>query len=169
MSSLSDELWNIYNIQKDWISISDAKAVAIIGIYGVIGTILIPDFLSWINSDGFNIYTFIGLTVLLIIPFSSLVLSFLTIIPRLKSDRNNSIIYYQKIAKNFTNPESYYEAASLAISSDNNSYEKEISSQIWNLSKIAELKYRYISFAMILLLLSFILTISLMMIFPFIR
>ena len=145
--------WNIYNSIKDWIKFSDTKAGAIVAFYGVSGGVLLinsRDKAEFLVSNFFILFFFL---VTVVFSSISLLYALLVILPRETESHTHSLIYYRDIAENFTNDNHYSHDFNIGFKGEDSAI-KEVTKQIWVLSKIATKKYYWVSWSMRALILS---------------
>lgn len=128
----NEDLWKIYDANKEWIKFADTKAIAFIAIIGVIFNILYKMGSCVIYSQNIFLYiSYFGSIICLII---SLFCSINCLSPR-KSKTKKNIIYYESIYDNFKNEDEYHNEIVDA------NINKHLSSQVYQLAKVAHKKY----------------------------
>jgi len=148
-----DYLWKIYFAVKDWIKFSDAKAAAIIAFYSIILTIFFPKLLMCIPIILINPVLEILVIIFLTTSVASISLCISSIWPVLKEKTSHSVIYFADISFNYKNPNAYSFDV-IKVLQNEMIAKKQISEQIWALSKIATQKYKRISLSIICLVAS---------------
>ena len=128
----NDDLWKIYEANKEWIKFADTKAIAFIAIIGVIFNILYKIGSCVIYSR--NIFLYISYFGSILCLIFSLFFSIYCIFPR-KSETKKNIIYYESICVNFKNENQYHNEIVDA------NINKQLSSQVYQLAKVAHKKY----------------------------
>ena len=148
-----ENLWKIYETNKEWIKFADTKAIAFIAIIGVLFNFLytIKDkFLCLSNYHIFKILYFASFGLLAL----SLLCSVFCLLPRTsKTDIvDNNVIYYKAINDNFKDEKEYYNA----IKDAKNNFEEQLSVQNYQLAKVASKKYSIVKVSLILFSLGFL-------------
>lgn len=166
MPENNNELWNIYDIVKDWIKFSDAKAVAIIGINGFILSLIFS------NIEIVKLITklFI-LKILLILIVIFLIISIFYAIVCLypqKTETYKNVIYYKSISEKFNSSEDYSCEVEKLITEK--SLKEQLSKQIYQISTVATKKYEKVTcslkFFSLEIILFFVLILALVIFFP---
>lgn len=140
-----ENLWNTYNALNEWIRFSDTKATALLAINGVITGFYFSNIaqLKSILSD--KPITCFPLLMIVVFIFLSSLFSMFCIIPRLKINKKDSLIFFYDIAKKYSNVEEYQKAVEESLIGGN--FKKELSSQIWANSKVSTKKYDWVTFS----------------------
>ncbi|WP_295114537.1 Pycsar system effector family protein [uncultured Methanobrevibacter sp.] len=149
---MKDDLWKIYDANKEWIKFADTKAIAFIAIIGVIFNIfyrICDELFSLENANIIKVLFILGIVLLLI----SLVLSVISMFPR-SSKANKNIIYYKSVNDNFDNEEEYYNEIKIS----ENSLCKQLSYQNYQLSVVATKKYLIVKYVLITFVIGFVLS-----------
>jgi len=135
-----EPLWKIYESINGWIRFSDTKAVAILGINGVIASFIFSN-LSSIKLI-LEVYNFLVILLMVgIVSFGlSIYFSFQCLSPTLKVDESTSNIYFGNIAENYEDSGTYRKTLRKTILSEEGFF-NELTSQIWVNSNIANIKY----------------------------
>lgn len=151
---MNDRLWQIFSSTNEWLRYSDGKAVALLGIQGV----LIGLAIAFISSSSSSEKP-VASTIFLIIGFVSLVISmfasFMTLSPRLKGSGKISPIYFGSISVNFKNSDSYTKFLKENFNTDDKVTDA-LSEQIHTNSKIASIKFKWVSWSMRFLVIGFV-------------
>ena len=155
----NQEYWNILNNINDWIKYSDTKATLLLTLYGVIITIIYSNSVDVLEGLKNSNYTLVLSIAGIFFSIASIVNSFLCINPRLKNKNPNSIIYFGHIQSKFSTAKEYFKSSSEIISNDK-SYQKEISEQIYTNSKIAWKKFSNVTWAIRFFFASLLITIA---------
>ncbi|USE34579.1 Pycsar system effector family protein [Endozoicomonas sp. SCSIO W0465] len=140
---IEDRLWKTYGMVNEWIRYSDTKAYTLLAVQGVFIGLLYKAFDGSIDTSGLTKALAISGLLLNVI---SLFFAFICINPRLNVTGTPSPVYFGAIA-NFATADSYQ-------SHFNNSFvtpetvEKELSRQIYINSKIADRKYKNVTYSM---------------------
>ena len=106
-----ENLWKIYEANKEWIKFADTKAIAFIAIIGVIFNVLYKIADEIISLSNYNIVKILyGVSIVLLVV--SLLLSVYCLLPRTsKTDGADvNLIYYKSINDNFDSEEKYCDA-----------------------------------------------------------
>lgn len=140
MTDDTENLWKIYDTNKDWIKFSDSKAVALLGISGVILSIIfsnINKFLTLIQNYIFGMMI-IGICCLIF----SIVFAMFCLYPRTsKTDKNKkSVVYYKDIAEGFNNYDEFFKKCKKNLNPEN--MDEILSKQIYEISIVANNKYK---------------------------
>lgn len=158
-----ENYWRILQSTNEWIRFSDIKAGVILGIYGVLLTVIstdLKDIYETISKSYFQLFLIILLFSFI---FLSGLFSFLCINPRLKNNNTNSIIYFGSIAIKFKNSTEYISNSSNVLANDIE-IRTQLAEQIHTNSKIAWKKFSNVTWAIRFFILSilmiFILIIS---------
>ena len=149
---MKDDLWKIYDANKEWIKFADTKAIAFIAIIGVIFNIfyrICDELFSLENANIIKVLFILGIVLL----FISLVLSVISMFPR-SSKANKNIIYYKSVNDNFDNEEEYYNEIKIS----ENSLCKQLSYQNYQLSVVATKKYLIVKYVLITFVIGFVLS-----------
>lgn len=150
---MKDDLWKIYDANKEWIKFADTKAIAFIAIIGFIFNIfysISDDLICLKNTNVVKILFILGVVFLLI----SLILSITALFPRFsKADKN--FIYYKSVSDNFDNEEYYYNE----IIKSKNILDKQLSYQNYQLAVLATKKYSIVKWVLITFVIGFVLSV----------
>ncbi len=145
-NNTSDNLWHILNLTNDWIKHSDTKAIALIGIQGVIVAFI----LSMLNgNNAFNAKgDYDGLIIIGGVLFNSLSLffAFLCLNPKLKLTGGVSPIYFGSIAENFDDSKQYEIHFDDKFTNDEH-IKHELCGQIYVNSCIAQRKFKQVAYS----------------------
>lgn len=138
-----EDLWKIYDANKEWIKFADTKAIAFIAIIGVIFNILynISGYILCLSN--YNIIKILYISSIILL-FLSLIFSLCCLLPRKSEVKNKNIIYYESI-NNFNNKEEYHNEI-VTI----NNLTQDLTSQIYQLANVASKKYCTVKKALIL-------------------
>lgn len=106
-----DNLWKIYNANKEWIKFADTKAIAFIAIIGIFFNILFNVTDEILILSNFNIVKILYVISIGLLSLS-LLLSICCLYPRINRTEvvENNLIYYKSINDNFKNEKEYYDA-----------------------------------------------------------
>lgn len=140
----NDDLWKIYEANKEWIKFADTKAIAFIAIIGVIFNILYNLASHILCLGNYNIIKILYIFSIILLSLS-LLFSVCCLIPRKSEVKNKNIIYYESINKNFSNEEEYH----IEIENIKN-LSQHLSSQNYQLANVASEKYSTVKKALIL-------------------
>ena len=156
---MRDNLWKIYNANKEWIKFADTKAIAFIAIIVILFNILfnmIDEILILSNLNIVKILYVISIVAL----SSSLLLSICCLFPRTGGNdmADNNVIYYKAINDNFKNEKEYY----AAVKDSCCGFDEQLSAQNYQLAKVATTKYSIVKWALILFAISFALIVILL-------
>ena len=131
---------------NEWIRYSDTKAVALLGVQGVL-----LGFLMKSLSNAFSGKMSADLLFLTLIAFGfnilSVVLAFLCINPQLKTKGSISPIYFGSIANHFEDSIHYYEHFSKTFT-EHDHIAKELCSQVYLNSCIANKKFLRVTYSL---------------------
>ncbi len=139
---MEQRLWQTLSELNEWVRYADGKAVALLGIQGIlIGLVVtfIRDILNsasnWIATTSFILGSIcIGV---------ALICSLICLSPRLKNNRI-SLIYFQSITRNFSTPEHYFQTLKDKFNTEEKASDV-LSEQIYTNSRIASMKYYWVS------------------------
>lgn len=136
--------WNIILKNIEWIKFSEAKAVLILTIYGVLLTIIYSNSASVfaaLNTSNWLVFfsTLSGLSSLI-----SIIFSFLSVNPVLQNKDPNSIIYFGHIKEKFSSVKEY-KKYSLDIIADDKKFISNLCDQVYQTSKIAWRKFKLVT------------------------
>ena len=143
---MDQRLWQVLLQTNEWVRYSDGKAVALLGIQGVlIGLFLL--FLRDLNQGaGLTPASTALLSAGIVCILASMVFTFLCLTPRLKSGGKASPIFFWYVAASFKTPKDYSQYLG-----ENFSTEEQISEvlaeQIHANSRIASVKFRWVSWS----------------------
>lgn len=143
MNDKLEYLWKVYNAIDESIKFSNSKAATSLAINGIL--------ISLVLSQIINTKCFLDrspvLTFLFILFFlstlSSIILCSLCLMPSSSIEKSDSIIYFERIAKDFKSNEDYLNKAKMILSDDEESL-KQLTIQIRQLSKVASYKFEFI-------------------------
>lgn len=138
--------WRTLIKNIEWIKFSEAKAIFLITIYGVILTI------TYTNAK--DLYPVLNKSILLSIftffaslfAITSLAYCFFALNPVLKNDNPNSIVYFGHIKEKFKTSKEYVEYAGKILSNKEKLIEN-VADQVYQTSKIAWRKFSFVSWA----------------------
>ena len=154
-----DNLWKIYDANKEWIKFADTKAIAFIAIIGILFNILfnVADEILILNN--YNIVKILYVISIVLLSVS-LLFSVCCLCPRTsKTDIvDNNVIYYKAINDNFKNEKEYYNA----VKDAEDCFDKHLSLQNYQLAKVATTKYSIVKWSLILFAAGFMVIIILM-------
>ncbi|MEQ8628499.1 Pycsar system effector family protein [Ekhidna sp.] len=136
--------WRTLMKNVEWIKFSEAKAIFLLTLYGVIITIIYSnskDIYTAFQSSGSLVF----LTVLAVLmSCGSLIYCFLALNPVLKNNDPSSIIYFGHIRSKFKSSEEYRLHAEEVLKNEEQ-FIQNITEQIFQTSKIAWRKFKFIS------------------------
>lgn len=146
MNTQRDSLWEIFKTVNDWIKVSDAKALALIGFQSL--------FLSFVLSNAFDksfresntIFTLLLLFLAFALNAASIFYAFLCVNPRLKLTGGISPIYFGTIAEKFENSNKYRQFFEEQFKEEKN-IEHELAGQVYINSTIAWQKFKSVAFS----------------------
>ncbi|WP_419835986.1 Pycsar system effector family protein [Endozoicomonas atrinae] len=138
-----DRLWKTYSIVNEWIRYSDTKAYTLLAVQGVFIGLLYKAFDGSIDSSGLT--KTLSITGLLL-NVISVFFAFTCINPRLNVTGTQSPLYFGAIAS-FASADSYQSHFNNKFVTPE-SVEKELSRQIYINSKIADRKYKNVTYSM---------------------
>jgi hypothetical protein len=155
MTALEKRLWQVLSTIQEGIRYSDGKAVALLGIQGVLiglAVVFVTDtYASFCTTMIFSLFLFVGIIFITI----SMIFSFMCLSPRLKNAVEISPIYFSSIAKNFKNWGTY-----ITYFKDNFDSEvkitESIAEQIHTNSIIANKKFQMVSWSIKFLVLGLV-------------
>lgn len=154
-----ENLWKIYEANKEWIKFADTKAIAFIAIIGVIFNVLYKIADEIISLSNYNIVKILyGVSIVLLVV--SLLLSVYCLLPRTsKTDGDDvNLIYYKSINDNFDSEEKYCDA----INNENINFKGQLCVQNYQLASVATTKYSIVKWSLILFAAGFVLIIIFM-------
>ena len=158
---MEEDLWKIYDTNKEWVKFAESKAIGFIVIIGVVLNIFFnnikDDFMCLSN---YNIFKWLYLISLIFFLISLFCLIYCLIPKNTKTgSEKRNVIYYKSINDNFKNENDYYHHA-INHSED---FKENLCTQIYQLAKVATNKYSIVKlalisflFGIIILILSFI-------------
>ena len=143
---MKENLWKIYNANKEWIKFADTKAIAFIAIIGVIFNIFFSIKDEIIKLSNCNIVKILYIVSIVLLSFS-LLFSIYCLMPRTSKteEEKSTIIYYKSITDNFKSEKEYYEAVKNV-----KNFEEELSGQNYQLANVATKKYSIVKISLIL-------------------
>ncbi|MCO5278938.1 MAG: DUF5706 domain-containing protein [Saprospiraceae bacterium] len=144
---MTQELWNILTKTTDWVKYSDAKAVLLLTLHGVVLTIVYTNANSVYDFSSTNWFTIL-LTILISgTSLTSIIYSFLVVNPRLKNTNPTSLIYFGHIQEKFKNHKDYFQTAK-TILKDKELLDEQLAEQIYTNSKVAWKKFSFITLSL---------------------
>ena len=150
---MEQRLWQTLSQTNEWVKYSDGKAVALLGIQGVlIGLVvaLAKDFSTDVSLAP-AIFFITGTTCIV----AAMFFTFLCLIPHLRGSGKTSPIFFKSVAINFKNPEEYSRYLRENFNSDENASEA-LAEQIYANSKIATIKFKWVALSTSLTLLGLV-------------
>ena len=154
-----DNLWKIYNANKEWIKFADTKAIAFIAIIGIFFNILFNVTDEILILSNFNIVKILYVISIGLLSLS-LLLSICCLYPRINRTEvvENNLIYYKSINDNFKNEKEYYDA----VKGTTCGLDEQLIAQNYQLAKVATTKYSIVKWALILFATGFVVIMLLM-------
>lgn len=149
---MDQRLWQILSMINGWVRYSDGKAVALLGIQGILIGLIIAFIKDSYSISSSTLFSSIFLIAGIISIAASMVFTFLCLSPRLKNSNGISPIFFRSIATNFQNSNEYMKYLQENFNSEEN-ISKYLSEQIHANSKIANKKFGVVSWATRLLML----------------
>ena len=138
-----DRLWKTYSTINEWIRYSDTKAYTLLAVQGVFIGLLYKALDGSIDSSGLTkILAISGL----LLNVCSLVFAFFCVNPRQNVTGPVSPVYFGAIAK-FSSAEDYQSHFNSSFVAPE-SVEKELSRQIYINSKVADQKFKKVTYSM---------------------
>lgn len=151
------DYWKIYNLTESWIKFADAKAIAFLGIIGIILTIFIKQFqyvLSLPVTNLIKLLSIISIAFLII----SVIFSILCLYPQKSDKTEKNAFYYKAISNNFDS-ENYQKY--LRDLNDETFY-NQLAIQIFQLASVCDKKYEYVEKSLKFFIYSIVILIILM-------
>lgn len=135
-----ETLWKTYDTINEWIRFSDTKAVAILGINGVVA--------GFVFSNLKELKLVLSSYPIILIPLIigiftcsvSVYFSIICLAPTLKVGDRDSLIFFAHVAEKFKTPGDYEKAVRQILKNDNDLM-GQITNQVWSNSKVAWKKY----------------------------
>jgi len=156
---MTEDLWKIYDANKEWIKFADTKAIAFIAIIGVLfnGLYKIAD--EIISLSNYNIVKILYCASIVLL-VGSLLLSVYCLLPRTSKTEGTDVnlIYYKSINDNFDSEEKYCDA----INDENINFKGQLCVQNYQLASVAMTKYSIVKLSLILFAAGFVLIIIFM-------
>ena len=141
---MEQRLWHTLSQTNEWIRYSDGKAVAMLGIQGVlIGLVVafVKDF-----STGLKVASTVLFIVGTVCIVAAMVFTFMCLTPRLKNGGKATPIFFGSVAANFKTPKDYSQYLGENFSTEEKISES-LAEQIHANSKIASTKFRWVSWS----------------------
>lgn len=157
----TENLWKTYEAINGLIRFADTKATAILAVSGVIAGFYFSNIGAVQTVLEQKPIAFIPLATAMTFIIISVVSSAYCIIPRLKMNKSNCLIFFCDIAKNYLTASDYEKAFKEEMSDER--IEKDLADQIWANSKIAVKKYDAVNFSIVF----FVVTVIASIIFVF--
>jgi hypothetical protein len=150
---MNDRLWTIFSSTNEWLRYSDGKAVALLGIQGILiglAVAVLPNVFSSDKSVASMVFLILGFISIV----ASVIFTFLTFNPRLKSSGNISPIYFKSISSSFSDSDHYVQFIKEKFTVDSDVTDA-IAEQIHTNSRIATAKFKWLSWSMSFLFIGF--------------
>jgi len=158
MNQIIEVLWDNYILVTDLIKFSDAKAGAILAADSVIALSIFANMNNIkeyiVNNDIILLLFIIGA----IAYCGSFLLAVFSIIPKMKIDKEKSILFFGHIAENYKSAQDY-EKDAIEKLGEEKVLISEICQEIWINSLIARKKYALVSWSLWLLAATFLICI----------
>ena len=143
----TENLWKTYEAINQFIRFADTKATAILAVNGVIAGFYFSNIGTIQTILEQKPIAFMPLAVAMASVVISVVFSAYCIIPRLKMNKSNCLIFFYDIAKNYPTASDYEKAIKEEISDEK--IDKYLADQIWANSKIAVKKYNAVDLSIV--------------------
>jgi len=144
---MTQELWNILTKTTDWVKYSDAKAVLLLTLHGVVLTIIYTNANSVYEFSSTNWFTILLTICIASTSLVSIIYSFLVVNPRLKNTNPTSIIYFGHIQEKFKTYSDYFQSAKVILN-DKDKLDEQLAEQIHINSKVAWKKFSFITLSL---------------------
>jgi hypothetical protein len=155
MKSENENKWTILHSVNDWIKVSDAKALGLIGAQGVFLAFAFSALISKEFAGQTNCLVSLTLSIGLTSNFLSLLFAFLSINPRLKLRGGISPLYFGSIAENLDNSREYSQMYKERLNSESD-MGVELDGQIFVNSRIAWRKFKNVTWSVRFMFISLI-------------
>lgn len=145
----SEDAWKFLQQTHDLIKVADAKAAAIVTGNGVLGGVLLkalPPHIGW--SAAWPHVTLLLASIAAVT--ASILFALRVFIPRLRNDRQQSLLYFGTVASRYTELAAFLPEYRKLLS-DDAKLEKALAEQVWTTSQIARHKFRNVTPAIWLL------------------
>jgi hypothetical protein len=143
---LEQRLWQVLSSIQEGIRYSDGKAVALLGIQGLLigfAIVFVKNSADSVDiNDGSKIVAIAGIIFIAV----SMIFSFICMSPRLKNALKRSPIYFGSIAKNFADARTYLKYVKTNCETEDSNLEF-LAEQIHTNSIIATTKFKTISWS----------------------
>ena len=137
------DYWEIYDSIESSIKFADTKAIAFIGIIGILLNFFQKQLMEVLTLPATN-----SLKILCIISIfsliSSLILSILCLYPRKSDETDKNAFYYKSIAKNFSEKE----YCKYLHEIPNKTFNEQLNVQIYQLATVCDEKYKYVKYSL---------------------
>ena len=143
---MEQRLWQTFSQTNEWVRYSDGKAVALLGIQGVLIGLAVTFLKDFLTGTSLSVVSMVLFIAGLIFIVTAVICTFLCLTPRLKNSGKISPIFFQSIAANFNKPEDYRQFITENFNTDENA-SKALAEQVHANSKIATIKFRWVSWS----------------------
>lgn len=153
---MDQRLWQILSATNEWVRYSDGKAVALLGIQGVLIGLTVV-FLKDLTSDDSTLVSKIFLLAGLVSITLSMLFTFLCLTPRLKSAGKIKVspIYFGSIATHFQDSNAYIKFLKENFNTEDKIADA-LAEQVYINAGIANTKFRWVSWSTKLLVLGLV-------------
>ncbi len=162
MDEKTGNYWKILETTLEWIRYSDAKATAILTIYGIVITVVfsnLQNILSFLSGSAW-------IAVLAVLPLLSSLIAiffgFRCISPRMERSSYRSIMFFGSIMKHFPDEEAFREATHKVLDT-RVGLDDDLAHQIYINSRIAHKKFRDVSLSIRFFVISMVMALVLLM------
>ena len=142
----NENLWRILQMTNEWVKHSDTKAVALLGVQGILLAYLMKS-LSGAFTGKMPEYLIVIAIIAFVLNILSIFFAFLCINPRLDSKGSISPIYFGSIANHFKDSNHYHDHFSKTFCEDDH-IAKELCSQVHINSCIANKKFYNVTYSL---------------------
>jgi hypothetical protein len=161
MNTKTENLWKTLETINELIRFSDTKATAILAMNGVVAGFYFSNTSTIQTAIKQQPIAFMPLIVAVGLILVSSVFSAYCIIPRLKMNKSNCLIFFCDIANTYESANAY--AAAIKDEMTDGKIETHITDQIWATSKIAVKKYSATGYSIVFFVLAVFASIAFML------
>ncbi len=158
MDEKTGNYWKILETTLEWIRYSDAKATAILTIYGIIVTVVFSKFEEVMNLQEESSYLWMLMMLPLLSSLVAIFYGFRCINPRMEKSDNASIMFFGSITKRYKTEEEFRQATHKVLDSKVG-LDDDLAHQIFINSRVAYKKFRDVSLSIRFFVISIVLTI----------
>lgn len=150
---MEQRFWQILSATNEWVRYSDGKAVALLGIQGVLIGLSVTLLKDWFTANDTTLASKILICAGAISIGMSALFTFFCLLPRLKNDNKikKSPIYFGSIAVHFQNSDAYAKYIKENFESDED-ISDALTDQIYINARIANAKFMWLTWSIRLIM-----------------